>query len=109
MMPLIVREPHYLAFNLFSGLAETNEEYTRKELKAAARIEPILPLKKGFQIDYYRHNGFIYHLRPGRYVIVISAAPKVPVKKIDPNEGTEFMLRAIGDDIKFHHQDDRTS
>jgi len=100
-----VREPHYLAFNLFTDLKDHDEEYTRKELKASTHVEPVLPLKKGFQIDYYRHNGFIYHLEPNRrYVLVISAAPKKT--QTTDKDGTEFMLRAIGDDLIIQHQTD---
>ena len=52
-----VREPHYVCFNLFTELLPGVKEYSRKELKKAKRIPPILPLQEGYQIDYYRHNG----------------------------------------------------
>ena len=52
-----VRESYYLALNLFTKLPIRGHEYDRKELKAAERIEPILPAQTGYQIDYYRHNG----------------------------------------------------
>ena len=57
---LLVREPHYLCFHLFTDLDPyVNREYSRAELKQGKRIEPILPIQKGFQIDYYRHNGYV--------------------------------------------------
>lgn len=64
--PFKVREPHYLCLNLFGGpnLARIQAkngrgtcELTKAELKASDHILPILPISKGFKIDYYRHNG----------------------------------------------------
>mgnify|MGYP000555384041 CR=1 FL=1 len=54
-----VREPFYLTFNLFTDLPPRGHEYDRKMLKNSTRIEPIFPAQSGFQIDYYRHNGFV--------------------------------------------------
>merc|ERR1712113_102236 len=106
MIDCSVRQPHYLCFHLFTNLDPTlNREYTRAELKQGKRIEPILPIQKGFQIDYYRHNGYIFHLKPGRYIAVVSAAPKVPVKpeEVEGYDPTEFMIRMVGDNIKAKH------
>ena len=64
--PLKVREPHYLCLNLFGGpnlprIEAKNGrgtcELTKAELKGSEHILPILPISKGFKIDYYRHNG----------------------------------------------------
>ena len=64
--PFKVREPHYLCLNLFGGpklprIEAKNGrgtcELTKAELKGSDHMLPILPISKGFKIDYYRHNG----------------------------------------------------
>ena len=65
--PFKVREPHYLCLNLFGGpnlprIEAKNGrgtcELTKAELKGSEHMLPILPISKGFKIDYYRHNGY---------------------------------------------------
>ena len=48
---------------------------------------------------------YIFHLEPGRYIAVVSAAPKKPVKpeEVDDYDPTEFMIRCVGDNIKVKH------
>ena len=42
---------------------------------------------------------YIFKLKPGRYVVVISAAPKVFIR-LKP---IKFVLRAVGDNIAMQH------
>ena len=54
-------------------------------------------------IDHHAEHEFryIFHLKPGRYVIVISAAPINP-----KDEPTQFLLRCIGENIEVNHFED---
>ena len=70
-----VRDPYYIALHVFTDLPlqghsvktlkqfslflNTHLQYGRAQLKAGRRVEPIFPSSSGFQIDYYRHNGYI--------------------------------------------------
>ena len=55
-----VRESFYLSFNLFTNVPPSGLEYDKKVLKKGTRIEPIFPAQTGYQIGYYRHNGYVY-------------------------------------------------
>ena len=53
-----------MCFHLFTDLdPPLDGEYSRGELKRGKRIQPVLPIQNGFQIDYYRHNGYVVGLK----------------------------------------------
>ena len=83
--------------------ADTPEtKLTKRELRNATKIDPSLPAMKGYVIDYYRHNGYLYALEPGRkYVIVATTS-----KPVESDEECKFMIRTIGPRITMKHLED---
>jgi len=57
------------------------------------------------RLENNQNLRYIFHLNPGRYIAVFTAAPK---SKPGPDcEPTEFMLRCVGDNIEVNHLEDR--
>ena len=99
------KEQRYLMFNVYQlgEDADTPEtKLTKRELRNATKIDPSLPAMKGYVIDYYRHNGYLYALEPGRkYVIVATTS-----KPVESDEECKFMIRTIGPRITMKHLED---
>lgn len=59
---------------------------------------PKLPLQrkttdfKGYKFEQYDYNGWVYHLMPGKYNIVLATSPFTNVKVNDTN----FLFRMRG-------------
>ena len=62
-------------------------------------IQILYPCQKGYVIDYYRHNGYLFRLNTNRkYIIVATSA--------SPEESTDeckFMVRTIGPRLQMKH------
>ena len=101
------KEQRYLMFNVYQlgEDADTPEtKLTKRELRNATKIDPSLPAMKGYVIDYYRHNGYLFALEPGRkYVIVATTS-----KPVESDEECKFMIRTIGPRITMKHLEDWT-
>jgi len=80
---------------------EPEEKLTKRQLRNAEKIDPSLPGQKGYVIDYYRHNGYLFRLNTNRkYIIVATSA--------SPEESTDeckFMVRTIGPRLEMKHLD----
>ena len=54
----LVRKPHFVSINLFSGLPEKDIEYTQNELLGKGQwTAPVLPMQAGYTLGPYKHNG----------------------------------------------------
>ena len=54
----LVRKPHFVSINLFSGLPEKATEYTQNELLGKGQWNaPVLPMQAGYTLGPYKHNG----------------------------------------------------
>ena len=54
----LVRKPHFVSINLFSGLPEKATEYTQNELLGKGQwTAPVLPMQAGYTLGPYKHNG----------------------------------------------------
>jgi hypothetical protein len=89
----------YLMLNVFKGIAdEDGHKHSKRTLRHGRKVNPALPRQSGYVIDYYRHNGYMFHLEEGRYVIVITTA--TPSASTDP---CRFLFRAVAPDIQLTH------
>ena len=43
---------------------------TTRQIRKMKKIEPVLPMQSGYVLDHYKHNGFLFNLPLGRYLIV---------------------------------------
>ena len=50
---------------------EPEEKLTKRQLRNAEKIDPSLPGQKGYVIDYYRHNGYLFRLNTNRKYIIV--------------------------------------
>ena len=78
---------------------EPNEKITTRELLNAERIDPLLPAQKGYRIDFYRHNGYIFHLKPNRKYIIVATS----YWKEESTDECKFMVRTIGPKLQMKH------
>ena len=89
-------------YQLDEDADEPESKLTKRQLRKATKVDPSLPALKGYVIDYYRHNGYLYALEPKRkYVIVATSAKPVP-----SDEECKFMIRTIGPRITMKHLED---
>merc|ERR1719370_1098245 len=102
LLDCTVRKPHIISMNLFSGLPEKDVEYTQSDLQTKGQwTAPVLPMQTQKTLTLYKHNGHIYNLKPGRYTVVLTAAPKEVQK--DP---TRFVFRCIAENVQVCHKDE---
>ena len=78
---------------------EPEEKLTKRQLRNAEKIDPALPGQKGYVIDYYRHNGYLFRLETNRkYIIVATSASPEPSE-----DECKFMIRTIGPRLQMKH------
>lgn len=102
LMDVPLKVQRYLMFNVYmldEECDEPEEKLTKRQLRNAEKIDPSLPGQKGYVIDYYRHNGYLFRLNTNRkYIIVATSA--------SPEESTDeckFMVRTIGPRLQMKH------
>lgn len=96
-----LKEKRFLMFNLYEANEDTPEEgkLTKRDIRKLEKIEPSLPNQKGYVIDYYRHNGYLFNLEaPKRYIICATTA--TPESSDQP---CKFMIRTIGPRLALEH------
>ena len=78
---------------------EPEEKLTKLQLRSLEKIDPSLPGQKGYLIDYYRHNGYLFRLETNRkYIIVATSASPEPSE-----DECKFMIRTIGPRLQMKH------
>ncbi|CAG5110499.1 Oidioi.mRNA.OKI2018_I69.chr2.g4898.t1.cds [Oikopleura dioica] len=74
-----------------------DRKFDKEDLKRMRdkKVLPVIPLSKGYELENYKHNGYLFSLKPGKYLITFAA-----VKNNNP-EKFQWKLRAFGSDLSF--------
>lgn len=46
------------------------KEKLKKENSKGNKALPLIPFSRGYEIENYKHNGYLFDLKPGKYIIV---------------------------------------
>ena len=63
------------------------------------KIDPCIPQQNGYNIDPYRHNGYLFNLKPKKRYMIIATTATVEAS----NEPCKFMIRTIGPNLTLTH------
>ena len=103
---IFFKDEKFIMFDVYmlnEDFPEPKEELTAAEIhKHAEKVHPSLPHEtKKHEINYYRHNGYLFHLKTNRkYIIMANCA-----SRHKSTEECKFMIRAIGSRIEMKHLD----
>ena len=67
-----ITEKTQVIIDLYRISVKPKRKLEKEELKKArgSKVLPLIPFSRGYEIEIYKHNGYLFDLKPGKYLIV---------------------------------------